>query len=397
MSLIVLLLALLSPIASALTPATLLTPELERESVNLAGLNDGVLSYFDSDRRLTREPVEHFVRLHMTRPDSATNTASASDGLVELVDGQRIVGQWVGSSRDGEALHWQHPRLGRFTLRLEDLRVIIPADHLDHASLPQAGAADLVRLHNGDQFAGFIVAMTEGQLELLPDGTSEAMKLPRELVASIHLANPRSESRGLGDLVVLSDGSRVRATALSIVGDDLSFTPSLTDTASPVTLRLDELQRVDFDAAGVRLIELADQTMQTVDGGRSFGLDLPPWVDPESVIHLHAPITVEFDLPDGVQRFAATAELDLPEDLPDSRRGWADFLLTVGDGGSDPLRLHAEAPNAQLNLEIDPSASSLILRLDPAANGPILDRLRLRDAVLLQRMPDDRPGTGDER
>lgn len=391
--------------ATALTPATLLNPRLEAQAINLAGLSGGTLSYFDEDRRLTQASVAGYVRLTLSDQRAA---APLAEGVIDLVDGQRLIGRWAGATRDGEAVVWTHPTLGRFTLGLDDVhRVVIRSDSTAlglHGSF-DAGTAegDTVWLRNGDRFVGFVVAVADDAVTILPDGGDDEVTLAMENIAAVILANPLTppgEVVVAGDLVALTDGSRVRGGGVAIRGESLRFTPSLTDAMQPVELELAQVRRIDFAGAGLRLVELGEQPMQTVAGGSAFGLELLPRVD-DAGIHLHAPVTVEFDLPAGVRRFAATATLDLPAGLPEERAAWADLELSAGPGETGgealpgaPLRLRVEEPQGLLNLALD-GARRLRIVVDPAANGPVLDRLLLSNAVLLIQVTDPPPASGD--
>ena len=424
--------ATLGPAAHALVAAELLTPELQRVEIHLAGLRDGQLNFFDQNRRLRQQPAAAFVRLILrprdpepARPDAnqITTTTPTIDTpaeppadppamRIELVDGQRYLGRWLGSANQGEAIVFQHDRLGQMTLPLDRLRRLTrldtPADPA-LASDPATAAADRAVMINGDQLEGFVVGLEPAGLTLLLDGAAEPLTLPADRLASLTLANPLDAAANQGDLITLRDGSRARIDGLSIRGDDVAFVPRLVDDLAPVELPLSQVTQIDFTASGLRLIELADQPRRVTAGGEAFGLPLPPVVD-AGQLRLHSPITLELDLPEGARRFAAEAELDLPADLPEDRRRFADLVLSVDEANtpdadtapdvtrSPPARrfhLHADQPAASINLPLPAGQTTLTLRVDPAANGPVLDRLRLRDAVLLIDAPTPRPGSTD--
>ena len=379
--------------ASALTPATLLTRDLERREVNLTGLGGGVVSYFGEDRTLTREPVEQFVRLTLeaeadAQPVSGEPSEPAAQGAVELVDGQRIAGRFAGPLPDGEGIVWEHPGVGGFELRLDDLRrVVFQADaagaDVAGTSAPPAAEGDVVQLTNGDTLGGFVVAIDEDGLTLVPDEGAE-VTLPLERVATLTLSNPSAPTPAGVDLLVLTDGSRLRGGGVSLDGTTVRFTPTLRDAASPVTLPLDALSRIDFASSGLALIDLADRPMRLVGGGEVFGLNLlPRIVGP--MIYLHAPMSVRFDVPAGAKRAAFAAELDLPSDLPPGRSAWADVLVRVEvpAGAGDEQRLTDQQSRADFGIELPPDAASINLMIEEGRYGPVLDRVRLREAVLL--------------
>lgn len=397
--------------ATALTPATLLTPELESRSINLSGLSGGTLSYFDAERRLTRSAVGEFVRLKLDgRSPSIEGSAAPLGGVIELVDGQRIAGRWSGASRDGEAILWANPTLGRFTLGLDDVRRVamtLPLpDGLDPVPNLGTPAGDTVFLRNGDRFVGFIVAVADDSVTIQPDGAEDQVTLARDNIAMLELANPLTppqEAVVAGDLIELVSGTRVRGGGVSIRGDALSFTPTLTDAMQRVELTMDRVVQIDFAASGLRLVDLGEQPMTTVAGGSAFGLELLPTVDPEG-IRLHAPVAVVFDLPDGAQRFTSRAVLDLPVGLAQEQARLADVLIRAWPGGADSsvptaseaggVRLLLDRPWSMIGGELS-GADQLRIELDPMNNGPILDRVRLEDAMILVVVPDPRPGSGD--
>src|SRR5690606_7073652 len=119
-------------------------------------------------------------------------------------------------------------------------------------------------------------------------------------------------------------------------------------------------------------------------GGQVFGVTWPPRTRADQVL-LHAPMTVEYELPAGASRVAATVELAL-DDVPVHARSWADCDVTVTAQGSAPQQIHLTAaqPKATINLPID--GAGLIIQLDAGAHGPMLDRVRLVDAMVLVRV-----------
>jgi hypothetical protein len=150
-------------------------------------------------------------------------------------------------------------------------------------------------------------------------------------------------------------------------------------------LPLEQVQRVDLTAGGYRLVDLTQLPREVVDGGETFGFAKPPRLSAGDLM-LHAPVRLAIALPEGAVRFAATAVLDLTG-VPADRHDWASSQLTVQDAEQVPLapaqQIDAAHPTARFNLPV--SAGRLILDLDPSVNGPILDRVRLTDAVILLR------------
>lgn len=391
---------------AAMTPAELVGHDLQREQVAVTSLQNGTLSYFDSQRRLQQASVQGFVQLRAIGGREAR--LPASEPVAELTDGQRFVGQWGGGSSDGESLRWRHADLGAVALPLDRLRVVrfrMPDDDAARQAVQTIAtgptpAQDTVALVNGDRLRGFVLELTETAVVLMPEGEAggdgggasggEAWELPHERIALLRLANPDASPEPGRQVMMLGDGSRVLVTGLAIGRDQVRYTSALREAAEPGQIDLGRLAGVDFTAHGRRLVPLADQRMQVTAGGEVFGLPAPPRTLGRT-LQFHAPVAVRFDLPDTAERFTAIAELatgdgDAPPHLPD----WADFELVVhhgGDAGEKRYRLHGSQPSVEINVPIHDA--TLRLEVDPGVNGPILDRLRLRDPLLLIHEPTD--------
>ena len=401
--------------ANAVTPAELLTAELERRPIQLSQLSGGQLSYFDDQRRLAQSPAAEFVRLSIaatpgpgldTPPPSAE---VASPMLVELVDGQRLAGRWSGAARDGEAIVWVHPTLGRFTLGLDEIRRVTRVSAESDAEPPavtsaaEAADGDVLIMNNGDRLLGFVLEVGEGSVTLQPDGAANGLAFAVGDLAELRLANPVSPVPVAGDLLRLTDGSLVRGTGVTITSRMLRFTPTLADAMLPVERPLSTLRSVDFAASGLRLMDLTDRPME-FEAGTAFGRPVVPRVVGRE-LWLRAPTTLRFDLPTGVRRFAAEVALNLADDLPAERTDWANvgFSVGYGDHPGVPQRwvLDRERPRVFVNLPSIPAEGApakpgvLVLTVDPAANGPVLDRLRIADAVLLVEQAPIQPGSED--
>ncbi len=411
--------------AGALTPATLTSPELESRDIVLNSVIDGQLSYFDQDRRLVQRSAGDFVELTFASPPrdmaavrEAREAASAGDRnffehiWIELTDGQRFWGTWSGASADGETLQIQHEQLGMLAVHLDDVRMLTrwaPGVGVLGRSQEASGGVDKLVTGNGDLIQGFLLRAGPEQIEFLADGSSRELRLPLADVSGLMLSNPRTaETPEAGvDLVKLDDGSQVRVTGLAIRGERAAMTPVLSSSEGSVDLPLSRMRRVQFGASDRRLVALEDLEWTVTAGGSVFGLSVPPRVEREGGRYghdrvgwrLHAPVTLEFELPAGAVRFVAAASLDLPSDLEAGAGQWADVVLWIdedtpnqevrGGAGStdDPrrARLLVSQPTAALNVPLKPGQASLTLRLDPATNGPILDRVALREAWVLVR------------
>lgn len=362
----------------AATPATLVGLELGSEPVSISALQDGLLVYFDTERRLCEAPLDQFVQL---RDIGVEKPGAGGSPNIELLDGQRLTGQWQGGT--GEHFTWRHPAFGDLIVGLDDLLALTRVGE----PVLSASGQDTVRLVNGDLLSGFVTAVEPTGFVMMPAGAAQTLVLPWDRVEAVRLASTPMELSSALDGVVLVDGSRLQVGRIDIRDDRVELEVRLPGRpVQSVQLPMDAMTRIDFRAGGARLLDLGHQPMTVRAGGSVFGLPARPRVEADD-IYLHAPVTVSFAVPASVGRFVATAELDRGSDLAPRVEAWADFEIVVRHGAGDSesrYRLNGQSPRVQINLPVE-SGDELVIELDPGVNGPILDRLRLRDAVLLDR------------
>ena len=382
----------MAPGALAVTPATVIGPDLQPQRINIQGLRDGKLSYFDAERRLRTGELTAFVQIR-DLPGSATggdeaSPAAGSRAYVELLDDQRLFGKWSGAADNGQSLLWTHPLMGQVPIALEDIVAISlgAGDAVWQPSL-QTSAGDVVVLANGDSLAGFVVSLRDDAIELQLQQSGPTVLLPLSRIASIRLGNPPptdAPAAPRGHLLWLRDASRVRGRSLTMARDTLSYRPLLGSGAQGgdrVEVSLGQVARVDLTSPRGRLVDLVRLKMTTVSGGEVFGLAIPPRVEAGSV-YLHAPVVVRFDLPAGSARFAAVAELADAGRASAEALAWADMDLIVRVDSKIVATAHLNAAQPRIALNVAAAGQALTIELDQAANGPIRDRLRLRDAVV---------------
>ena len=351
--------------AHAVEPAVLVHDDLRREKVQFLGYSNGRVQYFGADRKLASLDSSKAARLDFGRPLS-----SPADGNVRLIDGQILSGKLVGVSGAGDQLTWETPSLG--TVR-------VPIDHISSMALTgrddltQAGDSDLVLLANGDRLAGFIGAVTPQGLELEREGQN--VELAWEAIRGLSLANPSRSRHEPAIWLWLIDGTRVRVQELVITGSHLSGVALDARFEAPI----DRAAKIDF-AQRHRLVPLAELPHTVTEGGTAFGVEFPPRFGQDRIL-LHAPITVQFKLPDGVQRFSAEARIE-----PGSREK-ADMVLIISDGQVEIFkqRLNRDQPSVDVQLAV--GAGVLVLRLDDGVGGPVHDRLEIRDPLVLVGEP----------
>jgi len=372
---------LVSPLA-ALSPAVLVGPDLESENVTLTSLHNDIVSYFDAQRSLKRQSVDWFVQLRLASESADIDRPIA---LIQLTDGQRLAGRFVGPAGEGTALRWEHQELGTVDIDLEDVIALARTGMVrDWWSMSQPPASDTVRLTNGDQIDGYVARVSNDGLIINPVDHSGEVALPLDRIDIVRLANNPRPAPSNVQRLWLTDGTQLLTDAVEIESSAVRFNTELFGSPdSEVEMPLSKLRRIDFIASGLRLQELADIRMDVLwtDHTDAFALNLPPVVSADQ-IHLHAPIEVSFTVPIHTKRFAATAELAV-QNIPVQFLDWADFELIITSGAGDEYRYRLHAGQKQVLINIPVRDGWLRVRLDPGVNGPILDRLLLRDAILL--------------
>ncbi len=383
---------------SAVTPAELIGPDMDVRSIQVTSLRGDTLHYFDEQRTLRSAPVDGFVQL---RAIGGQDTALQHPGeMIWMTDGQQLAGTWVGPTADRTGIRWRHPAIGDMTITLEDVtRIVWRGDNQDGADQAyETPATDTVVLTNGDALTGFVTELTGRGITLSPGSGGEPFTIPYARVSSMTLGNPVRHETTPRHRVRLADNTRVWAEQIELSGDQAFLTVIPPGASSRrVQLPIVDLERIDFLAGGFGLIDLTDLPSRTTGPPRVFGLLVPVRVDGRSV-RVHAPGEVTFDLPEGAQRFAAQAVLDTSgDDPPQAMAGWSDFQVVVSTHDGEQARYHitGEKPVVQINTPV--SGTVLSVRLDPGVNGPILDRLELKDAVILIRLPEATSTGGADR
>lgn len=379
--------------ALAATPAMLIGPDLKPRLVNLQAMGGGRMTYFDDQRNmqvqstsdvlqvrfpnesdgskiagLEAEPVLDLTDILITTKKAEENTLA----FVELISGQRIVAPFSGAKADGQTLLFKHDLMGELPVSLDQVARLSFEGAMDSSATP---TSDQVILSNGDVVTGFVVAVKEAGIEV-QQGDAKPFTLPRDRVKAIHLANPVNRAAGKESMVWLRDGSRLLASEVSISADKLTMICPLTGKEA-VTIDLKHLARIELASPAGQLIDLADLPMSVAAGGKVFGLAMAPRIE-GNAIHLHAPITVTFALPVKATRFAALAQLDATGE----NASLAHFIINITTASSPAARhvISSQSPHAGINTPL--TGRDLIINLDPANNGPVLDRLKLTDAVI---------------
>lgn len=378
---------------AAVEPAELIDAELQRQPIQLVSLQQGRLSYFDDERRLTSADAADHVSLVFDRGEMR---APESSGRLLLADGHELPGTFGGVDDEGRLI-WQHAALGEMTVPLDDVLVLLLgaagadeeeaaeaeadsqsdegqdeqaeiAEDVDALELVVEGGDDRVVLRNGDVLEGFVEAVNSGAIELAVGG--QTLPLAWDRVAAVSLANPSQQAAG--SWLTLGDGSRVRVEQLVIDADEV--TGEVLGGGS-LALATDAVRSVEFTQRH-RRVSLAELEAEVVAGGVVFGVEMGPRLERQAS-QLHAPVTVAFTLPEGAKRFAAEAS------LAEGSLAWADLELIVRDAEGEPFRAHLNAEQSEVSVNVAISGDRLVIELDEAANGPVMDQLTLRNAAVL--------------
>ena len=346
---------LVAALAHAATPVTLIGPDLEPKRVNLQGLDDESLSFFDADRQYRTQSIDRVLQLRdlgnpgspasPATPTTGTPTAvkPSSLGFIETADGQKIFGSLDLERTKRDKIAWSNSTLGVIEISVDDLRTLA----LKSMSTPAKNDAknpareDQIVLANGDSVTGFVVGAGPDGVEMKPPAGGDPVKLPWDRLRGFVLFNAAPRKQQPAHRVWLNDGSRLLVRNLSLVGEQLAFKPLLkplvpptaTATTQPAdaaadapakdtfSLAIGKISRIDLFAtadparATRRLVELGDLPPKLVSGGEVFGVPLAPYVDDQG-LHMHAPVRIAFTLPPGAKRVAAIAELDLAPEAP---------------------------------------------------------------------------------
>lgn len=355
-------------------PAQLVAPDLRAQTITLQSLRESAISFFDVDRAYQHKPVSKFLQLRFIN----ANLIKSDEGVLILTDGQRYRGRWLGGANEQQAIRWEHELFGEMVFDIEQIAGWQAAGE-DGRVAP--GSDDRVALVNGDVMRGFVVAVSgEGvSVQIQLESGPQTLQLGIEQVRRVDLANPPMEPHtATGRTAHLTDGTQAHVASMSIEDDRVTLQRSAED--EPVTMPLSALLRVDFPSSDRALRDLAVMPMTLTGGGEVFAMQLRPRIEGTDVL-MHAPMTVTFELPKGTQRFAAKALLDVDRHDPVA---WAAFEVIVRAGDQQLARyaMSAEQPTIDMNLPVA-GAATLTLELDASFNGPVMDRLRLRDAAVL--------------
>jgi hypothetical protein len=188
-------------------------------------------------------------------------------------------------------------------------------------------------------------------------------------------------------MVWLDDGTIAAIRALSSRGEDRVLI-TLPEGQS-AEYELDALRGIAFNAARIIPLSTLTPTSQAPVGDRLHAEPVARMHHPNDLgvgaavtfgawdLELPGPMSVTYQLPEGVQRLALTAA------LADDTAPWGDCELVFADESRELVRIHLSQsqPSAPVNVTV--TAGTLTITLEPGAYGPIKDHVVLRRAMLL--------------
>ncbi len=358
------------PAVRAVEPAELVDDQLARRAAQVVSLGEDRLSYFDDQRQLQQVATGDFVALQFTRP-MAAEVADDAPGLLQLTDGQRLSGKFAGVSEDGK-LQWATQSFGTQGFALDRVAIFAVVEKPVAVKADDDQATDKVILSNGDVVHGFVQSLMKDGLIIQID--QNPLKLDWPKVSRIVLPNVGGK-RLPGNWLRLTDGSRLLVEGLTVEGQKVTG-KVLGGLAMEVPLA--QVSAVDF-AKRFRLVRLADVPHKVTSGGEVFGVKWEPRFTAADV-RVHAPVAVRFDLPEGSVRLAMTAEVE-PQSLD-----WADMTLSLTEDGQTLATEKLSGEHASAAVSAAVKGGSVTVTLGEAANGPVRDRLTLRNAVVLVKI-----------
>jgi len=396
-------------------PVTVLHPDGTATDAHLAGLSDGALRVFDADRRLTTLTPDAVAVLtpHAAPTPALPGAPGAPDppGVLRLTDGQRLAGAWTGLADGGESLRWTHPAFGTVAVPLDRVAGWTAAFGTPGPEPEsESGLGDVVVLTSGERLTGFLYlpddagAVASGDVLMLApadDPAGLAVPVPAASVASVTLANPPATRDPSADpdaapnfnsapapaRVTLRDGSRLRARALILGAGDAAFDAEVAGHPLRIAVPADAVRRVVFTAGGRDAHDLTDLAAQAPPPAAADAALWGPGVAGARAVpgghRLAAPARLGVALPPGATFVVGRAVLDLPPGIPADRARWAGCTLRIGGAPAVELVLDAAHPEAPFRVAVSADATELVFTLDPGPHGPVLDVVRIEDALVL--------------
>ena len=396
--------------------AVLYGPTLKPEPIVLLELDGDRERIVYLDEAGTRHEAGFDQAVRLTFPVQTVADAESMPALA-TTDGQRIVGRsgeaYVRATGDQDSLRWRGvDGMRPIEVSLDDLAWVVYQP--EYAPRPAAPPVDdVLLLPNGEQLTGFVETLGAISLGFVIGDAPAAVQIDTPRIAGLYMSNTRVTDVPPGVWVTMRSGSRWRGELGQLEGRVAFYSPLMMPVAeeseggeqsegaggapawNPLRLgsadRPEEdwavVSRIDLPSAGRRLVPLSSLPMSVVSGGEVFGVPTPPRQSASGALSLHAPVAVAFDLPAGARRIVMTVALEIGDDIPEDRYAWAGCEVVIHQGGAELARfeIDAEHPQHSINLPLDADAAEgdVVVMIEEGVNGPVLDRIKLRDAEVL--------------
>lgn len=387
--------------------ATLIDRELRIRSIRLVGMDDVQLTVIDErgERRIV--PVSELIALVPVRatpnvlegigavvrgasinPETLQQRIDAGNaGFVETTDGERIIGEPGASAGDEEEITWVHPRFGPVKVDIDRLSVLaMPGAGSLAITLEHEPDEDVLHLLNGDRIRGLIMSLAD---PIVIEQDNAEVEITRDRIAGAAFANPTRPATGM--MAWLEDGTVVRlAGASSVGGADIDLAlPSGAEGAYSIA----ELRALGFDSQCLLpLSDLAPINQERI-GDRRVAEPIHLAHHPDDMltgaapslgaldVQFPGPMRVDWTLPKGIERIAATAAL-AADAAP-----WGDCEIVILVDGREIFRDRLEAGRPVISINEPVRGERLTVMIEPGNYGPINDRVTLHRPLLLLAPP----------
>lgn len=386
----------------------LVDDEGRRRIVEITGARDNGLQTRDLSGRPRTVPLASIVAMFPALDDGVAKTPIAwadllnldgmSNGQLYLTDGQTIPGHPAPAAGSPDRVDWMAsgPRLRGITFAVPLDRVAAvklggstgtpTVSRIKDAPtrvLDTQPAKDTIVFANGDKSEGFVSSI--GEVVSIEAG-AKTSNFPSTRIDYVRLANP--SVRLPAPCIWLTDGS-VLALQSPRGTDDGALSASVRDAVTTPAVLLNWADITAFTADASRITALASLKPSASGNPAERWAKSPQIGDVAAAplgaaeIELPGPMTVEWSLPNPASR------LSMRMLLPESCRRWGDAVVVI-EIGTSPVRelarerINGDHPMVEINAALDaPKGSTLRIRLEAGENGPVQDRVLLRQAIVI--------------
>ena len=396
----------------AAMPAILMDKQLSQSKVYLKAIKDRSVYYYDKQGRIHKQSIDQFVHIQSTVKKSMYIPEGV--GIIEFVDGQQVLGKlseykgkikegfywecyiggkWDNSKRVGK-LDKSKPTISDFHLGVIK-KIPVSLNEVSRISFTgklfteKSDEVDIIKLRNGEVVRGYLMDIVDQSFEFQLADQELTIKIAFDQVEAINLISSQVENKQYEYAVLLNDGSRVLASGISINDDLMTMTLCLTGQGTDeITIPVGAVKEISNLSSGYRLQYLAKMDCQIDEPSVVFGKSYRLKISKHDIL-MHAPLKLRYQLPDGAVKMSALVEMDQQDNLPQLSK-WADMnliLRKVKLKKAYPFHLNSKNEKHEFTIDLI-GERELVVELDPGINGPVLDRMIMRNAVLLIKEPE---------